>query len=580
MYDEWGIADGYHDVGGEWHATSQATIERLRAAIGKPSHEDPMWFVPLGDSPSLMGPCTIELETGDRLDEVVALPRELPAGYHWLHPVDGASPTRLIVHPSSCREAPTTWGVSAQIYSMWRPDSWGIGDLRDVVALGNAVATLGAGVLLLSPLHAPAATPHQQTSPYYPSSRRWLNPLLIAPTDERPPFVSNTSGGIIDRDAVWRAKRTWLEHRFRTDRGDPTWRSWARAEGHQLWSYATWNALADVHGSMWRSWPDDLRHPASTAVLDLPLVDREHAERCEFHAWCQWFVRGEVARAADAAGLGLIGDLAIGSSPDGADAWMHQDLVALDMRIGAPPDAFNTAGQDWGLPPFIPWRLRAAGYAPFIAMVRSAMQSMAGLRMDHVMGLFRQYWVPEGSGPADGGYVRLPADELLAIICIESHRSGAFVIGEDLGTVEDEVHAAMARTGMLGTKVWWFDTDVDGWPEASLASVTTHDLPTVGGVYDGTDGSAEMRAALVTEAPPDASAHDAAAAVHAAITRSPARLRLAALDDLAGATERPNRPGTYGEGTLNWSVRMSATAEGIVGSTLGTAIVTSLTENH
>jgi 4-alpha-glucanotransferase len=577
-YDEWGIADGYHDIAGAWHPTPDATRELLRSAMGRAEVADPLWFVPVSHTPAVSGPCTIVLERGDEIEVEAALPAGLPSGYHWLHPADDGPATRLIVHPERCRPSPAAWGVAAQIYSMWRPDAWGIGDLRDVVALAQAVGERGGEAVLLSPLHAPAPTMPQEPSPYYPSSRRWLSPLLVPVDAPRPDFVPNAPGGTIDRDAVWRAKRTHLAGRFALERDDPAWRAWSRAQGHELWSYASWNALADVHGPHWQEWPAELRHPSSTLVADLPLIDRGHAERCEFHAWCQFVTHRELQDAAVSAGIGLIGDLAVGSSPDGADAWIHQDLLALDVRIGAPPDSFNEDGQEWGLPPFVPSRLRARHYQPFIAMVRAALRSMAGLRIDHVMGLFRQYWVPLGHAPSDGAYVRLPAAELLAIICLECERAGAFVVGEDLGTVEPEVHAAMSACGMSGTKVWWFDTSVSSWPTTSLGTVTTHDLPTVAGVWMGTDGTAEMREQLAALVDPGSTVEDAAVAVHRAVAKSPARLTLASLDDLAGTVVRPNLPGTWGEGTVNWSVRLGDTPADIVSSPLASRIIAALAE--
>lgn len=573
MHDEWGIADGYHDVTGAWHATSDATRQLLRDAMGIPVPAPSLWFVPTGDTPRLVSRCRLVLENGDDLGETDALPADLPNGYHSLAPLDGSPTTHLIVHPRTCPPAPRAWGVTAQVYSLWRPDGWGIGDLRDVVDLANAVAAAGGRALLLSPLHAPGPGFPQQPSPYYPSSRQWLNPMLIPAAGEPPPSIDNAPGGRIDRDAAWRAKRHWLGARFASESDGPDWRNWARAQGHGLWSFCVWNALADEHGSNWQEWPANLRHPDSTAVADLPLADRAFAERCEFHAWCQWLAHRELAHAAAAAGLGLIGDLAVGSSPDGADAWIHQDLLALDVRIGAPPDSFNTDGQDWGLPPFVPSKLRASLYAPFIAVVRAALTGMAGLRIDHVMGLFRQYWVPRGCSPVEGAYVRMPTDELLAIICLECERAGAFVVGEDLGTVQPEVHTAMAACGMLGTKVWWFDQQVDRWPETSFASVTTHDLPTVAGVWDRTDGNAEMQVALRSAAPHAVDSDDAAVVVHAAITEARTRIRMASLDDLAGSTERPNVPGTWGPDASSWCVRMAATPAGIVESRLGRRII-------
>jgi 4-alpha-glucanotransferase len=314
-----------------------------------------------------------------------------------------------------------------------------------------------------------------------------------------------------------------------------------------------------------------LQHPDSPAVLDLPLHDHQFAADCEFHAWLQWLTDRELERAATGAGVDLIGDLAVGCSSDGADAWLHQDLMALGVSVGAPPDPFNTAGQDWGLPPFIPWRLRAAHYAPFVAMVRSACRHMGGLRIDHVMGLFRQYWIPAGGSPADGAYVHLPAHELLAIIRIEATRAGTFVVGEDLGTVEPHVRDALRRSGILGTKVWWFDTDAAHWAEPNLATVTTHDLPTVAGVFLAADGSDEMQSALWSSSPATTPAQ-AAVDVHRAVATSPSQLVLATTDDLAGMVERPNHPGTTNDQQPNWCRRLPVQVDALFDREPGAAI--------
>jgi 4-alpha-glucanotransferase len=225
------------------------------------------------------------------------------------------------------------------------------------------------------------------------------------------------------------------------------------------------------------------------------------------------------------------------------------------MRIGAPPDEFNPEGQSWGIPPFVPWRLRAALYQPFIDTVRASLRGMDGLRIDHVMGLFRQYWVPEGGEPGDGAYVRFPAEELLAIIAIESTRAGAFVIGEDLGTVEADVHHAMEDTGIVGTKVLWFEDDPPSmWPEHALATVTTHDLPTLAMVFGRSNRADPMVQRLSAVAGLAAGVHEAIAATHTALLASPAALRLMTTDDLAGATRQPNVPGLNDE--PNWRIRL------------------------
>lgn len=570
MYDDWGIADGYFDVNGTWHETPAATREYLRAAIGERPDEPPMWFIDTGTSHELQSRCHLTLEGGSDFGNIDSLPDDLPSGYHVLAPLNGGPVTTLVSAPAECLQPPYGWGVAAQVYSLWRGDGWGIGDLRDVELLGQEVAARGGSSLLLSPMHAPAPTLPQEASPYYPSSRRWLNPLLI-PLDGTSP-VTNDASGLIDRNHAWPARRRALMERFIHATEGAEWRDWAEAQGDDLGHYCTWNALAERLGARWHEWPAEFRRPSSAAVRELPGLDEQFATTRDFHAWSQWLAARTLQRTATAAGVGLIGDLAVGCSPHGADTWMHQDLMALGVRIGAPPDPFNAAGQEWGLPPFIPARLRAAQYRPFIEMVRAACQSMAGLRIDHVMGIFRQFWIPQGGAPADGTYVRLPAADLLAIIRLEATRAGAFVVGEDLGTVEPEVHDALRASRILGTKVWWFDTDPAAWPERNLATVTTHDLPTVLGVWNHTDGTPDMAAALLQAA---AVTNGAAASVelHRQVAGSPARLCLIALDDLAACTERPNHPGTIGDEHPNWCRRMPADAATILSSSAGADII-------
>ena len=573
VYDEWGIAHGYHDVNGTWHDTPAATREFLRGAMGDPLPIEPLWFVDQGCTDALQGRCSLATEDGTDLGDVDALPSDLPLGHHRLQPLDGGPVTSLVVAPRSCRPAPYGWGVAAQVYSLWGPDDWGIGDLRDVEHLGRLIAARGGTAALLSPLHAPAPTLPQETSPYYPSSRRWLNPSLI-PLDGASP-VTNEAGALIDRSGAWPAKRRALLERFARAADGAEWRAWADKEGADLWQFCTWNALSERLGPRWAEWPAQFRHPDERAVRDLPLDDEQFATTRDFHAWLQWLALRTLERTADNAGVALIGDLAVGCSPHGADAWLHQDLMALGVRIGAPSDPFNAAGQNWGLPPFVPARLRAAHYQPFIGMVRAACQAMSGLRIDHVMGLFRQFWIPEGGTPADGAYVQLPARELLAIVRLEATRADAFVVGEDLGTVEPEVRDELRTGGMLGTKVWWFDPHPDEWPEANLATVTTHDLPTVFGVWANTDGSPEMafelRAAVAANTPAAATVK-----LHEQVARSAARLCLATLDDLAGLTERQNHPGTLDAEHPNWCGRLPATTDTILNGVPGAQIVAAM----
>jgi 4-alpha-glucanotransferase len=549
VIDDWGIADGFHDIDGTWHPTPEETRRVLRSAMGAehpdepgpPTGGPPLWFVPAGQPRRLLGPCELVLEDGTSLGTVDHLPPDLPLGYHDLVPIDGGPTTRLVVHPTRCLDAPRAWGVACQTYALWSEQSWGIGDLRDVATLARRVGSAGGGALLLSPLHAPHPALPQDPSPYYASSRRYRNPLLI-PLDGPPPVPAD--GPLVDHDRVWRAKRAALEAQFEGQRWDPAWRAWARHEGEALWRFASWCAVADDHGPDWRRWPDVFRHPRSSSITERSHDDPAVADRVEFHAWLQWRIEQALADAA-AAGVDLIGDLAVGFAGHGADAWEYQDELALDVRIGAPPDPFSEHGQDWGLPGFVPWRLRASAYRPLIETARLAFRGLAGMRIDHVMGLFRQFWIPAGAEPADGAYVHFPGEELVAILALEAVRAGVYLIGEDLGTVEPEVREAMRRYGILGTRVLWFETDPpDEWPEANLATITTHDLPTIAAVWTGGDGDQDMHERLerLTGLGSDRPVAEVAAAAHRHLLASPARLRLVTAEDLSGATARPNEP--------------------------------------
>jgi 4-alpha-glucanotransferase len=303
----------------------------------------------------------------------------------------------------------------------------------------------------------------------------------------------------------------------------------------------------------------------------------ELADRVAFHAWVQWLLDEQLA-AAGRAGVDLIADLPVGFDPGGFDAWAWQRHLALDATLGAPPDRFNLAGQDWGLPPFVPSRLREAGYAPFIETIRATMRSAGGLRIDHVLGFFRQWWVPRGNAPPDGAYVGQRTDELLAILAIESHRAGAIVIGEDLGTVEAGVRRRLAAANILSTRLGYFERRPPTvWPRAALAAVTTHDLPTIAGLWSGFDLEDQARAGVepdpdaaerllvrlvaLTGVSRDAPLDEVVLAAHAAIAAAPSVLAAATLEDALRVPERPNLPGTVAPARDNWSVALPGTIE-------------------
>jgi 4-alpha-glucanotransferase len=302
-----------------------------------------------------------------------------------------------------------------------------------------------------------------------------------------------------------------------------------------------------------------------------------HRERVNFHAWLQWQLDTQFEQAAQT--IAIMNDLPIGLDVAGADAWCWQDLLASEVSVGAPPDEFNAGGQDWGLTPFIPQRLRAARYQPFIETIRAMMRNAGGLRIDHVMGLFRLFWIPRALGTKAGAYVRGPAEELLAIVALESQRARAVVVGEDLGTVEPGVREHLAHHRMLSYRLLYFEPMAPAaFPELALSSVTTHDLPTIAGLWTGADAAAQRRIGIdpneagtqelrdklrdLGDLPEDATPEVAIEATYQALSDAPSRILLATLDDAVAEIERPNLPGTVSE-RPNWSLALEAPLEEI-----------------
>ena len=296
----------------------------------------------------------------------------------------------------------------------------------------------------------------------------------------------------------------------------------------------------------------------------------------------------QLANAAPVNGAGLICDVAVGVDGGGADAWLWQDTFALGMRVGAPPDEFNTKGQNWALPPWDPWKLRAAAYEPYIETLRAVLRPARGLRADHIMGLFRLFWVPLGSEAWQGAYVRYPWQDMVGLLRLEASRAGAYVVGEDLGTVEDLVRHVMAQSGVLSYKLFWFEPRRPAeWPGQALAAVSTHDLPTVAGVWTGSDAEAQRRLGLRVNEEASASLRRRLAewtgsqdgrplpevieATYAVLAEAPCALRAACLDDALAVEERPNMPGTIDQWP-NWCLALPASLEQIEQEPLAAAI--------
>jgi 4-alpha-glucanotransferase len=572
----WGVASGYLDSNEHWVAPKPGSVSRALAAMGAEGPSPPpaqVRVVRAGEMPRLEGPAEVVTEDGAVLAVDGTLPAGLPPGYHRLRHLDRGSEERLIVSPRRCRlpAGPRSWGWAAQLYAVRSQESWGMGDLADLRHLGRWTAGLGARTLMVNPLDAPLPLAPQEPSPYFPSSRRFLNPLYLR-VEEVPgatalgaylePLAAAgralNARRLIDRDAIFRLKMQALERVFADFHDSDDFETYRRSDRVELEDYTTFCALSEQHGAPWYGWPVELRHPRSDAVR---RFRDENSQRVRFHQWLQWLLERQLAAAARE--IGLIQDLPIGARPDGADAWAWQDTFASGVTVGAPPDAFNRAGQDWLVPPFDPWRLRAAGYEPFIRTVRAAFRRGAGLRMDHIAGLFRLYWIPQEVGPAGGVYVRYPHDDLLDILALESQRSGGFVIGEDLGTVEEDVREELAARHILSYRLLYFERRPPAeYPPHSLAAMTTHDLPTLVGIWEGSDPDSGIRERIRRHAGVDDAtpASDVAVAAHRALARSSSHLVTATLEDALLVPERPNKPGTTTEWP-NWSLALPQTLE-------------------
>ncbi len=567
----------------------------------------------------------IETEQG----ELRSTAEDLPPGVHALRataPDGRTAAAHLVVAPPELPAPPgRAYGILVQLYSLLSRRSWGMGDLGDLAELSAwAGRALGAGFVQVNPLHAAVPGTPTDPSPYRPSSRRYPDPVHLRVEDvpeyayaedrERLRGLLDRAarlrasvldaGELIDRDAVWEIKREALELVCAVPLGPgrrAAYCDFLAEEGEALEDHATWSALAEVHGSDWRRWPAGLRDPRSpeTARARAGLMDR-----VDFHCRLAWLTEEQLAaaqRAARDAGMpvGLVHDLAVGVHPDGADAWAQQEYFAAGMSVGAPPDAFNALGQDWGLPPWRPDRLAASGYVPYRRLLRALLRHAGALRIDHVMGLFRLWWVPQGQPPTEGTYVYYDAEAMLAILVLEASRAGTLVIGEDLGTVEPGVREALDARGVLGTSVLWFERDWEGdglplpperWRAGCLATATTHDLPSTASRLTGDHVELRARLGLLTR-PLDEERAAAAAdtgewlallsrlgllegasggicaaseeaeiqAVHRFLLRTPARLVGLWLPDTVGDRRPQNLPGTWDQ-YPNWRLPVADAA--------------------
>ncbi|HTO52536.1 MAG TPA: 4-alpha-glucanotransferase [Myxococcota bacterium] len=571
--------------------------------------------VELGPKAATRGVCPI---AGNQL----TLPVSLAPGIHELHVElgDRKASQLLIVSPRSAWRADEALGAAralgvwTNLYTLRSRVNWGFGDFSDLARLAEWLAPLGVDFVAVNPLHA-LANRGDAIAPYSPVSRIFMNPLYLdveavpelahaeraRAMATQQPLARLRSAPELDHPAILAAKTAVLRELHRaflaSQRGGETARGAAHAGmrselGPELVDFATYETLQlELREPHWRHWPAELRDPRSPAVREFAAT---HAEEIDFRCWLQAELELQLAAAASAARgagmrIGLLKDLAIGSAPDSADTWMWPDLFASGASLGAPPDAYAANGQNWGLPPLAPRRLRADGYRFLIRLFAAAFRSAGALRIDHVMGLQRQFWIPAGRPGSEGTYVAQPSSELFGVLALESRRAQALVVGEDLGTVPAELGPELESWGVLSMRVLCFERDGSAfrpsasYPQRALSVVVTHDLPPLAGWLEGRD--LELRAevgdiakgeALAAALAARAADHDALAqrlrdegelgeagdseslarAAQLFLARTPSRLVGLGLDDLAGEREPLNLPGIPVEVHRSWSRRM------------------------
>ncbi|MFS0713384.1 4-alpha-glucanotransferase [Microbacterium sp. 2P01SA-2] len=551
----------------------------------------------------------------------VPIPDDVPLGWHTVEArqYGGGGDLRdggaLIVTPQrlplpSAEAGRRSWGLMAQLYSVRSHRSWGMGDLADLADLAAIAGESGADYLLINPVHAADVTTPIEPSPYLPSSRRFLAPLYVRPElipesaylsgTARDRFdrlrlsaaAANTDAERIGRDSVWTAKREALalihgvplSPARRAQRDD-----FARREGTTLADFALWCAIREHEAETGDRLPE-------AAAIDDPATARlreQLSDRIAFHIWLQWIVDeqlSDAAAAATASGMriGIMHDLAVGVSTAGSDAWSLHELYAPGVVVGAPPDMYNQQGQNWNQPPWLPQALADHAYAPLRDMLRSLLRHAGALRIDHILGFFRLWWIPEGLGPGEGTYVRYDHEAMIGVLALEAYRAGAVIIGEDLGLVEPWVRDYLAERGILGTSVLWFESDDDGGPLAPeryrtdvLATVNTHDLPPTAGYLEGEHVDLRARLGLLTRSVDDeradfererermlsqlrsrgliddmSSEQEVVEALHVFLAASPSRLIGVSLVDAVGEKRVQNQPGTDDE-YPNWRVPLA-----------------------
>ena len=632
-----GIAPRWQNYRHEWQEVSDDSLRTILKALGFPAADDAQvadsratlaaergdlapLVTALVNTPTRLsiepGPYELIFEDGTRRTGMLeastggaTLPAIEQVGYHTLE-VAGRRATLAVApeHGLTVADMGRPWALAVQLYALRRTGDGGLGDFEALRQLMAPAKLHGADGIAISPVHAQFSADPDRFSPYSPSSRINLNVLHAAV--DMPPSPENDAleqAGLVDWGTVSRRRLAALRTEFDTLSADKhaALAAFRAQSGDALETHARFEAIHaeqfGQHGRWhWRTWPDQLRHPASPAVAAFAL---EHADEVTYHAFLQWRADQGLAAAQQAARdagmkIGLIADLAVGADSGGSHCWARQDQILGSLNIGAPPDLLNNRGQNWGLAAFSPTGLRQHGFGAFLEMLRAAMRHAGGVRIDHALGLRRLWVIPDGHESKDGAYLAFPQTDLLRLIALESARHGAIVVGEDLGTIPAGFQDEMALSGVLGMRVLWFERDLRsfwqprGWSNAAAAMTSTHDLPTLAGWWRGRD--LEWRARLDLAGGPENEAQDGherfrdrfmvweAMQLSGAAEGTPppndepgpfvdaatryvagagCDLMLLPIEDALGLDEQPNLPGTMSEQHPNWQRRLPGTAD-------------------
>ncbi|WP_102107015.1 4-alpha-glucanotransferase [Oceaniglobus roseus] len=592
LADAAGIVPRFKDQTGKAHETGDATraallsamgfdvsgeanvAEALRAIADRAAQRAlPDWLVVEADAPGpeVPGAWSLTFETGETREGRGTLP-SLPLGIHRLEVED--HPTWLLSAPPTLPAPPRTWGITLPIYGLRTATQGGVGSYGDLAEAMRGLGRAGAGFVGINPIHAGFPEDARAFSPYAPSSRRRFSTLHIETETDWP-------GGeeLIDYADVSARQRHALRAMFEAAEQTDAFRGWRQREGQELERFALHQALSEVHGPYWTHWPEALRDPLSPEVH---AFAEAHRDAVTFHAWLQWTAErqlGQVRQASDAMALGLYLDLAVGTHPEGAETWGDPDLFARGVSLGAPPDAFSKAGQRWNLAPMRPLHLERTGFRALAEILRAQLRFSRVLRIDHILGFERAFWVPEDP-KVPGAYVTMPKAALLAVARIEAARVGAVIVGEDLGNIPDNLQRDLAASGILGCRVVMFEQDwdadaatflpIESYSDRALTSFATHDLPTFLGWRAGRDIEWRRETGAIDEAGEAEAKRERQAEVAALdqimgggdvetlnrfLAAAPSPLVALQAEDLLGRIEQPNLPGTVYDHP-NWRRRL------------------------